>query len=98
MEPAEINHWGSQLLPHAFATKKAKSTGAAWLAIPWSYLLCELDQAIPIFAQEAMVGAAQETGSNMETERVKASHSPFLSKPDAVVAYLRRMGLQNAGL
>jgi len=97
MEPAEINHWGSQLLPHAFATKKPKSTGAAWLAIPWSYLLCELDQAIPIFAQEAMVGAAQETGSNMETERVKASHSPFLSKPDAVVAYLRRMGLQMRG-
>lgn len=90
MEPAEINHWGSQLLPHAFSTKKAKSTGAAWLTIPCSYLLCELDQAVPIFAQEAMVGAAQEAGSNMETERVKASHSPFLSKPDAVVAYLRR--------
>jgi len=38
----------------------------------------------------AVVGAAQETGSNMETERVKASYSLFLSKPDAVVAYLRR--------
>ena len=35
-------------------------------------------------------GCCTEAGSNMETERVKASHSPFLSKPDAVVAYLRR--------
>ena len=77
MEPAEINHWGSQLLPHAFATKKAKSTGAAWLTIPYSYLLRELDQAIPIFAQKGVRSSASvaESSRSVEIRHVAKSYT-----------------------
>ena len=34
--------------------------------------------------------ACQDAGAPMETERIFTSHSPFLSKPDEVVGYLRR--------
>ncbi|OCK75450.1 hypothetical protein K432DRAFT_386206 [Lepidopterella palustris CBS 459.81] len=52
-------------------------------------MICEQDLAIPLFAQEAMVKAVKDAGGEMDAVRVNADHSPFLSKPDAVVDYLR---------
>jgi hypothetical protein len=75
---------------HSFATKKAKSTAASWKEIPTWYLLCEDDNAIPAFAQELMTGGAKEMGGDIQVERIKSSHSPFLSQPDTVVNWLRR--------
>lgn len=45
------------------------------------YLLCELDQAVPIAVQEMMAGMLGEQAMNF---RCAASHSPFLSVPDKV--------------
>jgi hypothetical protein len=78
------------LKPHSNATKRTGASSAAWKTIPSSYLICEDDRAIPVFIQEAMVKACQDAGASMETERVFSSHSPFLSKPDETVGFLRR--------
>lgn len=43
-----------------------------------------------MFVQEAMVQACQDAGADMEVQRVKSGHSPFLSKPDEVVHFLRK--------
>jgi len=50
-------------------------TQVGWREIPSAYIICELDNAIPLFAQEAMSGRASEA------VRMKTDHSPFLSTP-----------------
>jgi hypothetical protein len=47
-------------------------------------ILCEKDAAIPIFAQEGMIAAAQQAAPKSfdVVERCDASHSPFISQPE----------------
>lgn len=82
--------WVKLLRPHAWVTKNSPATGAAYLEIPSSYLLCEDDRAIPLAAQEAMVEKARQKGARFETERVKTAHTPWLVVPDEVAEYIRR--------
>jgi pimeloyl-ACP methyl ester carboxylesterase len=56
---------------------------AAWRELPSTYVVCEQDQAIPVFAQEAMSAHA---GTVL---RLDAGHSPFLSRPAELAALLR---------
>jgi pimeloyl-ACP methyl ester carboxylesterase len=63
--------------------KEQELTNAGWRAVPSTYIVCEKDQAIPPFAQEAM---AQRAGTVL---RLDAGHSPFLSQPQEVAALLR---------
>jgi pimeloyl-ACP methyl ester carboxylesterase len=51
----------------------------AWKSIPSWYLLCTDDQMIPPPAQEFMAGRMKATKRS-----VASSHSPFMSKPQAV--------------
>ena len=88
---AQQREWLTKVKTHVFATVQAKATAASWKEIPTHYLLCEDDQAIPAFAQEAMTGMVRDMGGEMEVERIKAGHSPFLSQPDVVVEWLRRV-------
>ncbi|KAI9743528.1 MAG: hypothetical protein M1818_002842 [Claussenomyces sp. TS43310] len=88
--PEQQAYWTSRLQPHSYATKFVGATMAAWRTIPSAYLICEDDRAIPVAVQEAMVKNCQDAGAPMETERIFTSHSPFLSKPDDVVGFLRR--------
>ncbi|KAF2016526.1 alpha/beta-hydrolase [Aaosphaeria arxii CBS 175.79] len=87
----QSKHWQSQLQTHSYATQAAPATGASWKEIPTRYLLCEDDQAIPAFAQELMANGVKEAGGDIEVERIKTSHSPFLSRPDLVVNWIRRV-------
>ncbi|WP_437307271.1 alpha/beta fold hydrolase [Sorangium sp. So ce388] len=57
--------------------------GPAWQELPSTYVICERDNAIPVFAQEAMSQRAREV------RRLDAGHSPFLSRPDDVAALVR---------
>ena len=57
-------------------------TAAAWRSIPSTYVVCEQDEAIPPFAQEAM---ARRAG---RVVRMAASHSPFLSQPAQLAGIL----------
>jgi pimeloyl-ACP methyl ester carboxylesterase len=54
----------------------------AWKEIPSAYIICELDNAIPLFAQEAMSGRATEV------VRIHTDHSPFLSAPDELAGVI----------
>jgi pimeloyl-ACP methyl ester carboxylesterase len=60
-------------------------TNAGWRAVPSTYIVCDRDQAIPPFAQEAM---AQRAGTVLHLD---AGHSPFLSQPREVAGLLRRI-------
>ena len=73
------------------ATFYAPATAASWKEIPTSYLLCEDDLAIPAPGQEAMTSGVKEMGGEIEITRIKVGHSPFLSKPDETVEWIRRV-------
>lgn len=86
----EQKYWVSKLRPHSKATKFQPSRGAAYMSIPSWYLICEDDNAIPSFAQEAMVKSAKDAGADVTVERMKSSHSPFLSHPEETADFLIR--------
>ena len=90
LSPEQAENWASKLQPHSYATKFIGTSSSSWRIIPSSYLICEDDRAIPVFVQEAMVKACKHAGADMVTEKVFSGHSPFLSKPDETVDFLRR--------
>ncbi|MEU1517530.1 alpha/beta hydrolase [Streptomyces sp. NPDC005811] len=49
----------------------------AWADVPTTYLVCDEDAVMPVFAQEAMATAA-----GARIRRIQSSHSPFLSRPE----------------
>jgi pimeloyl-ACP methyl ester carboxylesterase len=71
-----------RLRPQSYSVASDQLTGAAWKTVPSTYVVCENDNAIPVFAQEAM---AQRAG---HVERLPASHSPFLSHPAELTALI----------
>lgn len=66
------------------------------MKIPSAYLACEEDRAMPLAVQQLLVHRAQQRGAEIETEKINASHTPWLSKTDEVVAYLRRQAGEQA--
>jgi pimeloyl-ACP methyl ester carboxylesterase len=73
-----------QLQPQSASSFADTLRAAAWRDRPSTYVVCERDQAIPLFAQEAM---SQRAG---EVVRLDAGHSPFLSRPNEFVKLLAR--------
>ena len=72
-----------RLAPQSMASIKGAVRAVAWRDIPSTYVICDLDNAIPVPAQEMLSGRAGAV------QRLEASHSPFLSQPDAVVEIIR---------
>ncbi|KAL1602474.1 hypothetical protein SLS60_005890 [Paraconiothyrium brasiliense] len=92
LPPAERAHWFENVSrTHSFHAFGAKATGESWKQIPTHYLICEDDQAIPVAAQEAMTGMVKDMGCELWTEKIKSSHSPFLSHVDETVAWIRKV-------
>ncbi|WP_439659989.1 alpha/beta hydrolase [Lentzea sp. HUAS TT2] len=71
-----------RLLPQSRQAFTDQLTEAAWRTTPSTYVICEKDNAIPPFAQEAMARRATTT------ERLDAGHSPFLSCPQDLAAVI----------
>jgi pimeloyl-ACP methyl ester carboxylesterase len=71
------------LEPQSYASTTDELRAAAWKEVPSTYVVSELDNAIPVEAQEML---AQRAGT---VHRLAAGHSPFLSHPDEVVAIIR---------
>ncbi|PWY84797.1 hypothetical protein BO70DRAFT_361196 [Aspergillus heteromorphus CBS 117.55] len=82
--------WAETLRPHSWATKNTPATSAAYTRIPAAYLLCEEDRAIPLFVQELMVEKARGKGAQIETEKIKTGHSPWLVDPVPVAGFVER--------
>lgn len=55
----------------------------SWKELPSTYIICEQDQAIPLFAQEAMSGRAKKV------VRINTDHSPFLSAPKELAELIK---------
>ena len=78
------------MLPHASVAKNSPATSAAYLDIPSVYVLCDDDQATPVFFQQKMVDDVRSEGAMMETEKINTSHSSFMANPSWVAALIRR--------
>lgn len=77
------------LAHHSYRCFTSKVTYAAYKHIPTTYLHCTKDNAVSMPAQETMVETARKAGAKIDTVTLEASHSPFLSMPDRVVAVCR---------
>jgi pimeloyl-ACP methyl ester carboxylesterase len=73
----------ARLRPHTIASFVQPVRSVGWRDVPSTYVVCELDNAIPVPAQEAM---AEHAGA---THRLRSDHSPFLTDPDAVAELIR---------
>jgi pimeloyl-ACP methyl ester carboxylesterase len=73
----------ARLRPHTIASFVQPVRSVGWRDVPSTYVICELDNAIPVPAQEAM---AEHAGA---THRLRSDHSPFLTDPDAVAELIR---------
>jgi hypothetical protein len=67
----------------------APLTSAAWKLMPVHYMLCELDNAIPLAFQRKMCEDAIALGADVRMTSVQAGHSPFLSMPETVERWIR---------
>ena len=65
----------SELRTQSLISFNQEITDIAWKKIDSTYIICEQDQAIPLFAQEAMSQRANQV------MRIDTDHSPFLCKP-----------------
>jgi pimeloyl-ACP methyl ester carboxylesterase len=73
----------SQLGYQSYSSMRQPLTETAWRTIPNTYIICEDDNALPVFAQEMMAERANYV------ERLNTSHSPFISQPGAVAELIR---------
>ncbi|KAI9881514.1 MAG: hypothetical protein M1830_000077 [Pleopsidium flavum] len=80
------NYWSSKLKPQSRSAYSSQLTYAAWRYIPSSYLLCTNDNALPLKVQERMVRMA----GIQETSRVDTGHTPHVSQPGIVAAFIRK--------
>ena len=75
------------LKPQSYGAFWSKSTYAAWLDVESTYIVCGVDEALPVQVQQGMVTNVrkliEEKGGkgNMQQVTVNASHSPFVSQP-----------------
>jgi pimeloyl-ACP methyl ester carboxylesterase len=81
-EPADAAAAIDRLGPQRSASLTQPVTVASWRTLPSTYILCRDDRAIPAALQSVL---AQRCGSVVELD---ASHSPFLSMPEAVADVL----------
>jgi pimeloyl-ACP methyl ester carboxylesterase len=58
--------------------------GVSWKEIDSTYIICEKDNAIPLFAQEAMSQRCTRA------VRINTDHSPFLSAPKELAELIKR--------
>lgn len=71
----------------------SKATFAAWKEVESHYLICTDDQSgLSVEMQEMMtkMGDAGGSGKWKFVEKVEASHSPFLSKPEETIRFVRK--------
>lgn len=89
VEPGLAKRAIAQLTHQSAPVFSGKVTYEPWHTIDCMYVFCEDDAAIPIGIQEMM---AQKLPENTLKYRLKASHSPFLSRPQDVVEALVQAG------
>ena len=84
-DPALAARAEAALVPQRKDAFRQQLESVAWRETPSSYVICELDNAIPPAAQERMSARAGAV------HRLPSGHSPFLSRPDDVCAIIRTL-------
>ena len=83
--PEQVERAMSQLRPMPIGGEQQPVPGpAGWHAIPSTYVVCTQDESIPPAQQREMAANATDV------VELEASHSPFFSRPDDVVAILAK--------
>lgn len=80
--PDAARQASARLRPMDGGSTLAKCKGAPWRSVPSTYVLCDLDQAIPIEGQRRM---ARNTSRSVV---FNTDHSPFLSLPEQTARLL----------
>ncbi|KZO96988.1 alpha/beta-hydrolase [Calocera viscosa TUFC12733] len=86
--PGEARRWAAQLRPQCAITFLDPLPYAGWRHIPSTYLITELDRAVPLSVQESMLSKAK--CSTLRVERARAGHAVMLSHPGVVARCVRR--------
>ena len=76
VDPSARAYYESMLAPQPRKAHSSKLTRASYHYIPTGYVLCEQDQASPLFVQEAMVRTIQSTGAKIAEYRISSGHQP----------------------
>lgn len=96
-DQAVLDHLVLQLQPQSYAAFCGKSTYAAWRHVNSTYIVCEEDQALAVPVQEAMLAHVNEVlkdsgaAVTMDQVRIRAGHSPFVSRPEDVGLVIRKI-------
>jgi pimeloyl-ACP methyl ester carboxylesterase len=83
VDPGATRGAVARLGHQALAALHQRLTHAAWRTIPSTYVVCERDDAIPLWVQESMAERASRV------LRMGAAHAPFLSRPAQLAGVLR---------
>lgn len=83
MTPKEQEYYTSLLKPWAVGGMQPVSH-AAQSFVPPTYVICEEDKAIRPELQRSMIARAKQDGIDVREVVLNASHSPFISQPEAV--------------
>lgn len=88
LPPEEAAFWVSELMPQSLKAlfEGGEHSYAGWMDVPTWYIGTIQAKALPVFAQRLQVGMARQMGGTVEHRELATSHSPFLSKPEDVVA------------
>ncbi len=74
-------YWVSQLVPMSASSVNIPVTYEPWKDIPCMYVFTELNQAVPLVAQQGMVAQL----GDITTVTLNTGHSPFLRQPEGVI-------------
>ena len=82
LDPDAAKRAAGALGPHSRLSLEEPLTQAAWRTIPSTYIITTEDTAFPVPVQQGFAARCQRV------HRIKASHSPFLSRPAELAAML----------
>lgn len=89
MAPEDQQYWATQATWTSAALFAAPSAYEPWAnGIPCSYIHTALDNALPLSYQQGMV---QQLGPDPNVTTLQSGHCPFLSIPDALLAALKEV-------
>lgn len=88
----EQQKWVDRLVWCPSKGQETPLTHLAYLHHPVTYILCDDDVALPLHMQLGMVeGVKSNTGIDIRTVHCKASHSPYLSKPEEILEIVQNL-------
>lgn len=89
LPPEEAQRWADKLIGFT-AIGRVSNDGiyAGWQDVPVWYLQCKLDQVLRPSLQSQIVQECRDAGAKLTSREVEASHSPMLSRPEEVAAFI----------